>query len=115
MQRDVVLHVLQIDGEVGDLAIGIAGDVHQRRVDRGLFLQAVQGSDREKLLQRPAIEQRLEDREIADVLVGEEFFQLVKFFGLITGLRPFLVDLFAGSARKSVRRRRDFRGRGNRG
>ena len=36
-----------------------------------------------QLLQRPVIEERLEDREIADVLVGEKLVQFVELLGLV--------------------------------
>jgi hypothetical protein len=71
VQGEVVLRVLQID-ERGDLAVGVAGDVDEDGVDGRFLIEPVQRGDGEKLLQRPMVEQGLEDREIADVLVGEE-------------------------------------------
>ena len=36
----------------------------------GQFVEPVDGHDREELAQRPVVQQRLEDREIADVLIA---------------------------------------------
>ena len=94
VERDVVLGVLQID-EAADLAVGVARDVGEDGVDRGLFVEAMEWGDGEKLLERPVIEKRLEDREIADVLVGEELVEIVEFLGLIAGFLAFFGDLFA--------------------
>src|SRR4051812_34104749 len=75
VQREEILHVLQID-EGGNFPVRIARDIDQDRVDGGSLLQPVQRRDREQLLQRPVVEQRLEDGEVADVLVGEKLVQL---------------------------------------
>ena len=54
-----------------DLAVRVARDVDQRALDVGPLVEAVNRHDREERAERPVIEQRLEDREVADVLVGE--------------------------------------------
>ena len=94
MKRDVVLHVLQVD-EAADLSVGVAGDVDQDGVDRRLLVEPVERRDREELLQGPVVEERLEDREIAHVLVGEERRQVVELLGLVAGLLALLGDLLA--------------------
>ena len=70
--------VLAVD-ELADLAVGIAGDVDQRAVVLGRLVQAVDRHDGEKLAQRPVIEQRLEDGEIAEELVAERILELLDF------------------------------------
>jgi hypothetical protein len=56
----------------------------------------VQRGDGEELLERPVVEERLEDGEVADVLVGEELVEVVEFLGLVAGfLAALLGDLFA--------------------
>ena len=94
MEGDVLLDVLQIN-EAADLSVGVAGDVDEDRVDRGFLLEPVQRGDREELLERPVVEQRLEDGEIAHVLVGEVLLQVVQLLGLVALLRAGLVDLLA--------------------
>ena len=66
VQLEHVLHVAQVD-EVVDLAVGVAGDVgqHARRV--GSSFEPVDRHDREELVDRPGVGQRLEHREVAEV------------------------------------------------
>ena len=80
MQGQRVADVAQVD-ELVDLAVGIAGDVHQRGFAGGALVEAADGHDGEQLAERPVIEQRLEDREIAEVLVAEAVFELADFLG----------------------------------
>ena len=57
--------------ELIDLPVGVAGQVRQRAsADRSL-VQAMNRHDRERLTDRPAVGQRLEDGEVAEVDVGE--------------------------------------------
>jgi hypothetical protein len=67
---EVGLCVLEID-EAVDLAVGVARDVDEHGVDTRALLEAVEWGDGEKLIERPVVEERLEDGKIADVLVGE--------------------------------------------
>ena len=78
VQRQRVAHVAQVN-ELVDLAVGIAGDVHQRGFARGALVQAADRHDGEQLVERPVVEQRLEDGEIAEVLVAEAVFELADF------------------------------------
>ena len=70
MERQRFFHVLEIN-EFGDFAVGIAGDVHYRAVPIGRRSEPMDRHDREKLPERPVIEQRLEHREVANVLIGQ--------------------------------------------
>ena len=94
VERDVVLRVLEID-ERGDFSVGVAGDISEDGIDGGSFLQAVERGDGEELFECPVIQQRLEDGEIADVLVGEELVEIVELFGLVAGIAAFFGDLLA--------------------
>ena len=49
----------------------------------GAVVQAMNRHDREELAERPVIEERLEDREVADVLVAERRLQFLHFLGHI--------------------------------
>ncbi len=69
MQREGVLDVLQV-GEFVDFPVGIAGDIDQRPLVIRLSREAMDRHDREELAERPVIEERLENREVADVLVA---------------------------------------------
>src|ERR1022692_4190165 len=79
MQRQGVPHVAEVD-EFVHLPVGIAGDIDQRGLTRGTFGEAADRHDREQLAERPMIEQRLEHREIAEVLVAEAVLELADFF-----------------------------------
>jgi hypothetical protein len=70
VEREELLDVAQVD-ELLDLAVRVAGDVGERRDLARLLAQPVDREDREELVDRPRIGDRLEDREIDDVLVGE--------------------------------------------
>src|ERR1017187_1158371 len=50
---------------------------------------------RSRLLQGPVVEERLEDREVAHVLVGEVLRQVAQLLGLVPGLLVLLRDLLA--------------------
>ena len=63
-------HVPQVDEPV-DLAVGIASDVYQGGVARGLLAQALQRHDREQRLDGPVIWQALEE---AGVETGDTVF-----------------------------------------
>ncbi len=57
--------------EAVDLAVGVAGDVLDRAPPHRLLIQPVDGHDREQLIDGPAVGQRLEQREVAEVPVDE--------------------------------------------
>src|SRR6266446_3573365 len=80
VQRERVAHVAEVN-ELVDLAVGIAGDVHQRGFAGRPFAQAADRHNGKQLAQRPVIQQRLEDGKIAEVLVAETVFELADFFG----------------------------------
>src|SRR4051794_36442046 len=58
MHRQRVANIAQID-ELVDLPVGIAGNIHERAFTRGTFLQTIDWHDREKLSERPMVQQRL--------------------------------------------------------
>src|SRR3989441_1129509 len=92
VQRESVEHVAQVD-ELVDLAVGIAGDVHQGRLARRAFVEAADRHDRKQLAERPVVEQRLEHGKVAEVLVAEAVFELADFFGNV-GLAAETFDDF---------------------
>src|SRR5947208_3046489 len=47
------------------------GGIDQRRLELRFLVEPMNGNDREKLSQRPVIEQRLKHRKVADVLIGQ--------------------------------------------
>ena len=69
MQRQRVLHILQVD-KLADLPVRIAGDVDKCALPFGRCREAMDRHDREKLAERPMIEERLENGEVADVLIA---------------------------------------------
>ena len=78
VQWQRVAHILQID-KLPHLAIRITGDIHQRSLAGRRLSVAVQGNDWEQLIHRPVIEQALENRKIADVLVAHLILQFRDF------------------------------------
>jgi hypothetical protein len=66
--------------EAIDYAVGIAGDVDQRRCIRRDLVQLVNRDDRKELVDRPVIRHRTEDRKIAEILGREELAQIVELF-----------------------------------
>ena len=65
-----VCHALRRD-EVGDFAVAVAGDVLYRRAAVGLFVEPLQRHHREHLVDGPGVGQRLEEREVAEVFLGQ--------------------------------------------
>ena len=59
-----------IGNKVGNFSVAVAGYVLQRGVACGPFVEPLYGNDGEKLVDSPAVGQRLEKREVAEVLVG---------------------------------------------
>ena len=64
--------------EAVDLAVGVAGDVGEDRAARRLLGMPVHRDDREHLLDRPDVGQRLEYREVAVVDVGQRLLEVVE-------------------------------------
>src|ERR1017187_805113 len=94
MKRKGVAHVAKIN-ELVHLSVRIAGDVHKRLFPRRALVQAADRHDGKQLAERPMIEQRLEDREIAEKLIGKAVFKLADFFGHISLPAITLRDLAA--------------------
>ena len=74
-------------------AVGIAGDVHQRAVAIWRSSEPMDRHDREKLPERPVIEQRLEDGKVADVLIAQRDFEFLHFIGHIAQAAMHVDDL----------------------
>ena len=87
MHRQAGLDALLVD-VLGDLAVGVAGQVLRYRAPIRLLAQAVQRQDRQHLADGPGIRQALEHREVADVLVGELVVEFVEDLpvGALAGL-----------------------------
>src|SRR5438034_8686897 len=92
MERQRFLHVLEIN-ELGDFAVGVAGNVHYRAVPVWRRSEPMDGHDREKLPERPMIEQRLEHREVANVLIGQGDFEVLHLVRHITQAAMHVDDL----------------------
>src|SRR5262249_27669199 len=74
MKRQGVTNVAEVD-ELVYLAIGIARNINKGPFLGGTFIKSVDRDDRKKLAKRPMIQQRLEDRKIAQILVAEAVFE----------------------------------------
>ena len=90
MEREVRSLLVVID--VGrDLAVAVAGDVLDGRRAGGFLREAFDGHDGEELVDAPRVGERLEDREVAEILVAH---RLVEFAELV-GHVLLVVDEFA--------------------
>ena len=92
MQRQCFLHILQVD-KLAHFAVRIAGDVHYGAVSVWRRSEPMDRHDRKKLPERPVIEQRLEHREVANVLIGQRDFEVLHFVGHITQATMHVDDL----------------------
>ena len=70
--------------ELVDLAVGVACHVLQRAAAHRLLVEPMDRHDREELIDRPAVGQRLEEREVAEVPIhhrrieiGEDVFVVI--------------------------------------
>src|SRR5207248_4062521 len=67
MKGQGISNVREID-ELGNLAIRVAGNIHNGAVTLGRLGQAMNWHDGKELAEGPVIEERLKDGEVADVL-----------------------------------------------
>ena len=91
VQVDGVAHVVEVD-ELVDLAVGVAGDVAQRRLAGRPLVEPVHRAHREELLDRPVVRQALEDREVAVVGVGDEALEALQLVGHVVEAADDLDD-----------------------
>ena len=80
VERKRFADVIEID-VLRDLAVGVAGDVDEGRLELRPLVEAMNRRDRKELPERPVIEQRLEDGEVADVLIGELVVERAQLLG----------------------------------
>ena len=89
-----LLDVAQVD-ELVDLAVGVAGDVDQRAVLRGLLVQAVDRDDREELVDRPESGIDWKTEKLGTYLSREHLLEVLELLrDLLEGLQ-IAVDPFA--------------------
>ena len=71
------------DGLMGDIlrdfAVRVAGDVLKGCIVRRLLMKPVDRHDREELVDGPGIRERMEDGEIAEILIGHESVECSEF------------------------------------
>src|SRR5215469_16317100 len=94
VQLEGALHVAQRD-EVIDLAVRVAGDVSEHRGARRALPETVNWHDRKQLVDRPAVRQRLEYGEVAEVGVREDRFEVLELFRQPLELAAGIADLGA--------------------
>ena len=68
-------------GEIRNLSVGVASDVLDGAVACGLLVETLYRHDREQLVDTPAVGQRLEDGEVAEVLVSQQFIETAELIG----------------------------------
>ena len=67
--------------EMGYLAVAVAGDVLNSTPGSGLLVKARNRYYGEHLVNRPAVRQRLEQGEVAEILFGQHTRNLAQLFG----------------------------------
>ena len=82
-----------IDCEVGHLAIRVARDILQRAVTCRLLVETFYRHDGEKLVDTPTVGKRLEEGEVAEILVGEKRVEATKLIGHMLHALRHRVDL----------------------
>ena len=70
VQFDPLLHVVVVHKSV-NLAVGIAGQISDRRLAGGTLTKAMNRRNREQLVDGPHIGHALEDREVAEVRIAQ--------------------------------------------
>ena len=81
--------------EVGYLAIRVAGDILQGCVARRPFGKALNGHYGEQLVDGPRVGEALEQREVAEILVGEQLVDIAQLFGHVLHLLGERIDFMA--------------------
>ena len=80
MSGQIVCHILSRD-KVSDLSIRITSDVLQSCRTVRTFVQALNGHNWEYLVNSPRIRQGLEQREVTEIFIRQQFRQSAKFIG----------------------------------
>ena len=80
MSGQIVCHILSRD-KVSYLSIRVTSDVLQGCRTVGTFIQALNGHNREYLVDSPGIRQGLEQREVTEIFIRQQFRQSAKFIG----------------------------------
>ena len=81
--------------EIRHLSVAVAGNVLQSGVACRTFVKPLDRHDWEKLVYRPAVRERLEEREVAEVLVCQQLVHVPQFIGDVLHVLGKTVDLMA--------------------
>ena len=92
MSGQIVCHILSRD-KVSDLSIRVTSDVLQGCRTVGTFVQTLNGHNREYLVDGPGIRQGLEQREVTEIFIRQQFRQSAKFIGSMLQAACNLVHL----------------------
>ena len=92
MSGQIVCHILSRD-KVSYLSIRVTSDVLQGCRTVGTFIQALNGHNREYLVDSPGIRQGLEQREVTEIFIRQQFRQSAKFIGSMLQAACNLVHL----------------------
>ena len=80
MSGQIVCHILSRD-KVSYLSIRVTSDVLQGCRTVGTFVQTLDRHNREYLVDSPRVRQRLEEREVTEIFIRQQFRQSAKFIG----------------------------------
>ena len=86
---------MSVGNEVRNLSIAVAGDVLQGSVAGRTLVQTLDRHDREELVDSPTVWQALEQREVAEILVGKNLIQSSELLRYMLHVLGKIVDLVA--------------------
>ena len=92
MYRQVMRYITGRD-KIGNLSIRITSNILQGSISVGLLVQTLDRHDREYLIYRPRVRQRLEQREITKIFISQQFVQFAELIGRMFQPRSNLIDL----------------------
>ena len=84
-----------VGNKVGNFAIRVARNVLYGAIACRALVQALQRDDGEQLVDGPRVGQRLEEREVAEILVGQQFIKALQFIWTMFHLLGQVVHLAA--------------------
>ena len=75
--------------------LAVASNIYECGIYIGRLVEALQWCDREELLARPMVDQRLKNRKVADVLIRHRLWQIFQFFWSVGAALSLVTELLA--------------------
>ena len=75
------MRVVAVGHEIGNFSVAVASDILNGSISSGAFVKPLDGHDGEELVDGPGVGERLEQREVAEILVCQQFVDVHQFLG----------------------------------